>query len=295
MIRWPTFNKGYEIKRFLGSGHFGDVYLGTKEGWYFAIKKVVNTERRTAKEEIQVLKQVNHRHIIKYFDHYLESSVHFCIVLEYADRGTMGMSVKKHVKEEWNVWRTISHLADALDYLHSRNPQVLHHNLKPENILGVSVVARPPETGLKTMWKLADFGVAKMLTRQAQEVYYGGDAPGIPTYMGPEVLKDFETYSAVSDIWSLGLVIAFYIRNGKHVFESNDDVFYYKSSMAADLILDVEEANFYSTTLLQMIFSMLQVENQHFERHLKMHNTVVMCSLNISERTHLSYYFFPLL
>ena len=113
--------------------------------------------------------------------------------------------------------------------------------------------------------------------------------------MGPEVLKDFETYSAVSDIWSLGLVIAFYIRNGKHVFESNDDVFYYKSSMAADLILDVEEANFYSTTLLQMIFSMLQVENQHFERHLKMHKTVVMCSLNISERIHLSYYFFPLL
>ena len=52
-----------------------------------------------------------------------------------------------------------------------------------------------------------------MLTREAKEQYYGGDAPGVPTYMGPEVLRDFETYSAASDVWSLGCVIAFFMRN----------------------------------------------------------------------------------
>ena len=111
----------------------------------------------------------------------------------------------------------------------------------------------------KTSWKLADFSIAKMLTREAQEQYYGGDAPGVPTYMGPEVLRDFETYSAASDVWSLGCVIAFFIRNGKHVFNCNDDVLYYRPSMASDMIFDEERTNNYSSTLVQLVCSMIQV------------------------------------
>ena len=98
-----------------------------------------------------------------------------------------------------------------------------------------------------------------MLSREAQEVYYGGDAPGIPTYMGPEVLRDFETYSTASDIWSLGLVIAFRIRGGKHVFNCNDDVLYYGTHMASDMILDREVVNNYSTDLAHLVCSLIQV------------------------------------
>merc|ERR1719432_463771 len=142
-----------------------------------------------------------------------------CIVLEYADEGTMEKAVKTHSKEEFQVWRVIDHLSGALAYLHSRSPQILHHDLKPDNILGVKEWCKS-EKAHKISWKLADFGVAKMLTREAQAEYYGGDAPGVPTYLGPEVLRDFETYSAASDIWSLGCVIAYYMRKGKHVFNS---------------------------------------------------------------------------
>merc|ERR550532_3785813 len=142
----------------------------------------------------------------------------------------MEKAVKTHSKEEFQVWRVIDHLSGALAYLHARNPQILHHDLKPDNILGVKQPSRY-EKGHVTFFKLADFGVAKMLTREAQEAYYGGDGPGVPTYMGPEVLRDFETYSAASDVWSLGCVIAYHMRNGKHVFNSNDDVLYYKPMM----------------------------------------------------------------
>ena len=115
------------------------------------------------------------------------------------------------------------------------------------------------EKGHYTSWKLADFGIAKMLTREAQEQYYGGDAPGVPTYMGPEVLRDFETYSAASDVWSLGCVIAFFMRNGKHVFNCNDDVLYFKPRMASDMIFDEESTNNYSSTIVQLVCSMIQV------------------------------------
>ena len=251
-------NNNYTIENLLGCGHFGEVYKAKKDGKSFAIKKVVNTERNTAHQEIKILKQVNHKYIIKYYDHFMEGKI-LCIVLEYADVGTMEKAVKQgRVRFEYNIWRITGHLSSALAYLHSRNPQILHHDLKPDNILGVTVWCKS-ENGNRIAWKIADFGVAKMLTREAQEQYYGGDGPGIPTYMGPEVLRDFETYSTASDIWSLGCVIAFYMRKGKHVFNCNDDVLYYKPEMASDMIFNEESTNNYSSALVQLVCSMIQV------------------------------------
>ena len=83
----------YKIQKLLGSGHFGNVYLANKGGKSFAIKKVVNTERNTAQQEIKILKQVDHEHIIKYYDHFMENNI-LCIVLEYADVGTLEKAVK---------------------------------------------------------------------------------------------------------------------------------------------------------------------------------------------------------
>ena len=39
--------------------------------------------------------------------------------------------------------------------------------------------------------------MAKMLTREAQENYHSDDGPGVPTYMGPEVIRNFENYTAL--------------------------------------------------------------------------------------------------
>jgi len=248
--------RGYKLQRLLGSGHFGEVFLANKGGRSFAIKKVVNTEQNTAQQEIKILKQVDHEYIIKYFDHFMENRI-LCIVLEYADKGTLADAVKRYNKEEHQVWRITSHLSGALAYLHSRNPQILHHDLKPDNILGVGSYC-PKERRHLTNWKLADFGVAKLLTWEAQQAYYGAEEPGIPSYMGPEVLRDFETYSAASDVWSLGCVIAFYMRDGEHVFDCNEEVLYYDPEMASDIVFTDECYDNYSSTLINLVSNMIQ-------------------------------------
>ena len=181
------------------------------------------------------------------------------MVLEYANKGTMEKVVMDQDQEEWDVWRFISHVASALDYLHSKNPQILHFNLKPDKILGVTEPSRnSKEPGHRTYWKLAGFGVAKKLTQEVQEAYRVGNVPGVPVYMGPEVLNNPESYSAASDIWSLGCVTTFYMRGGKHAFTCKDDVLHFQPEASVNVIFDEEEVNFFSKSLLRMVISMLQ-------------------------------------
>jgi len=243
----------YEIKRSLGSGSFGEVFLAKKNGRCYAIKKVRNTDP-TARQEIEILRSVSHPYIIKYFEHYMERGM-MCIVLEYADQGTFEKKVRGNLnKEEYNVWRALAHLSSALGYLHALRPkQVLHRDLKPDNILGVNAWCKNEKRHL-IAWKLADFGVAKLLNRDAQQAYYGAEYQGVPTYMAPEVYENYETFSEKSDIWSLGCVMAFYLNKGRHIFFTQEEVEYYGGR---EDILDNDVFEEYSQDLIELVFEML--------------------------------------
>ena len=78
----------YKISKLLGSGRFGQVFLANKKGKCFAVKKVSTRERNRARQEIWILKEVEHRHILKYHGHFKEKNM-ICMVLEYADKGTI--------------------------------------------------------------------------------------------------------------------------------------------------------------------------------------------------------------
>ena len=253
----------YTLGKLLGSGHFGSVYLAKKGArMCFAIKKVTNTEKDTANQEIRILKSISHPCIIKYYDHFMEAGV-MCLVLEYADKGTFEQQVRagRLDRREWCVWRFIGHMAAGLEYLHTLQPrQILHRDLKPDNILGVNTSSGPGEKGTAVTFKLADFGVAKLLNRAAQEEYYtAANSPSLPAYLSPEVYEDFETYSSGADMWSLGCVIAFYIRQGKHVFESKEEVLHYKPGHASQRVFEGPLMSQYSEQLLELVYSLVQV------------------------------------
>jgi serine/threonine protein kinase len=185
----------YDIKEELGRGSFGAVHLAIEKGTgkKFAIKKVENCDPNTTDPEVGILKKIKHNYIIQYVESFHSQDGILCIVMEYADRGTMesGVIGGKANTTECHVWRLLGQLSGALDYLHKLKPaHVLHRDLKPVNILGLNVWNTGKNKN-EVAWKIADFGIAKLLTMNAQGAYYAQSCIGTRIYMAPEVTSKF--------------------------------------------------------------------------------------------------------
>jgi len=216
---------GYTKREKLGEGSFGAVFKATKGSKNFALKVVSDTDEG-AINEVEILRKVKHPGIVTYFESFMHRG-RLCIVMEFANIGTATDHVRKYKPSspgwvqahgaEWNVWRILAQVSDALAYLHGfQHGRVLHRDLKPDNILGITVYSKS-EKRAGTTWKLADFGIAKLLGDKQMNNFYTSTLAGTPIYMAPEVLKG-EKYTFSADMWSLGVVMSFWCNVGAHLF-----------------------------------------------------------------------------
>jgi serine/threonine protein kinase len=182
----------YDMKEELGRGSFGAVFRAVekKTGKDFAIKQVENFDSNRSITEVSILKRVSHDNIIQYVEWFISpDGLKLCIVMEFANKGTLENVAKKEGcrTEGWCVWRFLCQMSHALNYLHTLKPHhILHRDLKPANILGKDVWD-DEKRGNYVSWKIADFGIAKLLNKNAQGIYYGGNQAGTCCYMAPEV------------------------------------------------------------------------------------------------------------
>ena len=185
-----------------------------------AVKKIPNPNKKD-KDEVEILKRLDHNHIVKYFKSYVDISKNLCIVMQFCGNGTLSEIIRKkpNLGSERNVLTICNQLSSALDYIH--NQHILHRDIKPDNILcqRFEVV----DLKEKFTFKLADFGIAKVMNKSKDGNSYAETHCGTPIYMSPEVLNG-QKYSTPTDIWSLGVVISFICNQGKHLFTSIDDV-----------------------------------------------------------------------
>ena len=209
-------HKDIKFIKEIDQGAFGKVIQAyeTKKNLDLAIK-VINKGGvgssliNQMKEEISILKKLNHKNIVKFYG-YSETNNQLLINMEYIKYGTLSkwMKSKQKIKEE-EASTILSSVLSAVEYMHSKH--ICHRDIKPENIMFSE------ENDLSSV-KIIDFGLS------AQHFNYltNNDYCGTFIYMAPEQIEK-KLYHYSVDIWSIGILMFMLLNGGKHPFYQKND------------------------------------------------------------------------
>ncbi|KAK3119921.1 hypothetical protein QOZ80_9AG0677930 [Eleusine coracana subsp. coracana] len=197
----PSPSLQWKKGKLLGSGTFGQVYLGfnSEGGQMCAIKevKVISDDSnskeclRQLNQEIVLLSQLSHPNIVRYYGSDLSNET-LSVYLEYVSGGSIHKLLQEYGPFGEAVLRNYTaQILSGLAYLHGRN--TVHRDIKGANILV------DPNGDIK----LADFGMAKHISAYTSIKSFKGS----PYWMAPEVIMNSNGYSLSVDIWSLGCTI----------------------------------------------------------------------------------------
>jgi len=122
-----------------------------------------------------------------------------CMVLEFLPNGSLNHALYDSSREiSWDKrWNYAIDAAIAMNYMHSRNPPVLHRDLKSGNLL----LAEDGKV------KITDFGLSRVKTKAGsqavkEETVFQG---GTDRWTAPEVC-DGEPYTEAADVFSYGII-----------------------------------------------------------------------------------------
>ena len=225
----------------IGSGSFSKIYYGIHSitKLEIALKKIAfNSLHASVKEkvvsEIHILRQLNHKHIIRLYDYKFEGD-YLYLITEFCKDGDLSQWMKhEHSKDE--VLQVIQDIVKGMNYLHEQ--KIFHRDIKPQNILLHGSVV-----------KLCDFGFSKIM-RESHEMTQ--TLCGTPLYMSPELLF-LKPDSFQSDIWALGIIFYMMVF-GEHPFGALSSMSEYRSKIVHDISFPECDVEF------QFIQSMLEFE-----------------------------------
>lgn len=209
------FEELYRMKGVLGSGAFSTVrdgYHKSDPGKNFAIKcvdrdKLTEEDAIALIEEVAILKEFDHEHIICLYDFFEESRMYYLVMEQMSGGELFDRIVEKAYYNEKEARDVCKILLKAVGYCHENS--VAHRDLKPENLLLVS-------RGDDARVKIADFGFAKRVTEPKSL----STQCGTPGYVAPEILEG-HLYDTKADMWSIG-VILYILLGGYPPFIEND-------------------------------------------------------------------------
>ncbi len=226
-----AISERYKIRRPLGSGAFGAVYLAEdlKLGRLVAIKQLYSMTADDSKikqrffQEAKIAGQLEHPNIVIVYNIEGEDDSTF-IVMEYLGGGSLHELLRKESRLEIRTAIQIMlGILTGLDAAH--HIMVIHRDIKPHNIL----------FGINSVPKLTDFGIA-LLPKHAGGIDDMSHANktlfGTPMYMSPEQIM-METLDQRSDLYSAG-VILYRMLTGRELFVLKKN---WELHEAAELIL----------------------------------------------------------
>jgi predicted Ser/Thr protein kinase len=195
----------YEIRRLLGQGGMGTVYLAwdPQMDREIALKTIRSDGpsgdaallRERFLKEARLSGRLLHPNIATVFDVGEADGVLF-LAMEYVEGESLADRLER-VRNPLPIREALiftTQVAEALAHAHSRG--VVHRDIKPANILFTR----------QEVAKVTDFGIGKLIGAESTTLTGTGQLVGSPAYMSPEQIRS-EAIDGRSDIFSLGSVV----------------------------------------------------------------------------------------
>lgn len=193
----------YRIVRMLAQGGMGIVYeaIDQRLNYRVALKQTLFGDphlRQAFEHEAHLLANLRHPAIPKVTDHFTEESGQFLVMEFIAGPDLEDMLHQRNTPFPLEtVLDWADKLLDALDYLHSQNPPVIHRDIKPQNIKIV-------DNGQVV---LLDFGLAKGTHLYQTQQFGKKSVTGYtPDYAPLEQIQGLGT-TPQSDLYALGATL----------------------------------------------------------------------------------------
>lgn len=193
-------NNRYRIVEILGRGGMGAVYRAVDEslGVDVAVKENLFTTDDYARQfrmEAVIMASMRHPNLPRVTDHFVLEGQGQYLVMDYIEGDDLRQRIEKQgTLNESDAIRIGAAVCDALTYLHTRKPPILHRDIKLGNI------KLTPDGNVI----LVDFGLAKQAWEH-EETMTGARAM-TPGYSPPEQYGSART-DARSDVYSLGATL----------------------------------------------------------------------------------------
>ena len=185
----------------IGSGGIANVklYEHKKTKAQYAIKLIdkIKIENKAHKElfarEVEMMYKINHPNIVKLYNHF-EDENNCYLIMEYIKNGnlfTFRNNQPSKILDHNQCANILVDLISALYYLHNMTPNIIHRDIKLENLL----ICKDNHI------KLTDFGVSNYYENIARKTKVGTE-----NYYSPEMFKN-EGYDKRVDIWAIGVLL----------------------------------------------------------------------------------------
>lgn len=194
-IHWEDL----QLREEIGQGSYAAVYHGIWNGSDVAVKVYFGNGYREEtlqdyRKEIDIMKRLRHPNVLLFMGA-VYSPERLAIVTELLPRGSLFKNLHRN-NQTLDIRRRLRmalDVAKGVNYLHRRNPPIVHRDLKSSNLL------------VDKNWtvKVGDFGLSRLKDATLLTTKSGR---GTPQWMAPEVLRN-EPSNEKSDVFSFGVIL----------------------------------------------------------------------------------------